>query len=430
MPTAEEKAARIQARQVAQVYRSGDRPHILPSLNNDTPLTNFLYFALLNQPSVEAAYHDWQASIEKITQERSLPDPRLTFQAEIQDVIMSLMPGLMMDIPGPGKRAAMGRVASAESRAKYYVYETALPQTAYGLKQAYYNLQLLEDKMRINRENLRLLGEIENMAKARHGVGQATLQDVLRAQMEQDQMTSEIASLEDSRTTLCAQFKAALGLPPGQPDPPLPTRFDTTTMDLPDQLLTEALQRNPRIKAMESDVLRAEAAIRLAAKSRLPDFSLGLEANVQAYPIIYAPQAGATLPIWRDKIAAQIAEAQALKRAAEARLTGEQISMAVNVAEKWFMYRESTRNLALVRERLIPKGRQALDAARAAYLSNQVAFTDLIDAERALLDFQLREADASIQRELSLAQLSLLIAGRMPERAPVAPHDAASLSTH
>ncbi len=428
--TPEEKAARQQAHQVTQMYRPQNHTPALPSLDENSPLTNYLYFALLNQPSVEAAYHDWQASIEKITQERSLPDPRLTFQAEIQDVLMSLMPGLMMDIPGPGKRSAQARVASAESQSRYHLYEAALLQTAYGLKQAYYNLQLLEDKLRINQHNLALLGEIENMARARHGVGQATLQDVLRAQMEQDQATSEIASLQDSGASLRAQFKAALGLRPDQPDPPLPNRFDTTTMDLPDQLLTEALQHNPRIKSMESDVLRAEAAIRLASKSRLPDFSLGLEANVQAYPIIYAPQASATLPIWRDKIAAQIAEAQALKRAAEARLTAEQISLAVDVAEKLFMYREATRNLALIRERLIPKARQALDAARAAYLSNQVAFTDLIEAERALLDFQLKEADAVTRRELSLAQLSLLIARRLPERAPVASHNPTSLSSH
>ena len=85
-------------------------------------------------------------------------------------------------------------------------------------------------------------------------------------------------------------------------------------------LLATAFARNPRLKAMEADVRLAEANITLAAKSKVPDFSLGLMADAKASPTMYRPLAGMTLPLWRDKIAAQIAAAQASKRAAEARL--------------------------------------------------------------------------------------------------------------
>ena len=44
-----------------------------------------------------------------------------------------------------------------------------------------------------------------------------------------------------------------------------------------------------------------------------------------------------SLPIWRDKIAAQIAEAQANKRSAEARLSDEQIALAVDFAERSYL---------------------------------------------------------------------------------------------
>jgi cobalt-zinc-cadmium efflux system outer membrane protein len=65
-----------------------------------------------------------------------------------------------------------------------------------------------------------------------------------------------------------------------------------------------------------------------------------------------------SLPVWRDKIAAQIAAAQAGQRAAEARLSAEQITMTVDFAMKTYDYREVTRNLALLREKLIPKAGQ------------------------------------------------------------------------
>ena len=45
----------------------------------------------------------------------------------------------------------------------------------------------------------------------------------------------------------------------------------------------------------------------------------------------------------------------------------------------------------------------------------------MIDAERTLLDFRLSEVEARLQRELALAELSLLILGVPPANAPVLP---------
>jgi hypothetical protein len=140
-----------------------------------------------------------------------------------------------------------------------------------------------------------------------------------------------------------AQFKAALGLTPEQPSPPVPQQFESTPLDLTsERLFAIALTRNPRLKAMEAEVRRAEASIRLAYKARVPDFSVGVEGDAKASPVFVTPQLSVTLPIWRDKIAAQIAEAQAGKRASEARLSAEQIALAVEFAEKTFLYRESS----------------------------------------------------------------------------------------
>ena len=59
----------------------------LPELTADSSLSNYLAFALLNSPAVEAAYYDWAASVENITVARSLPDPQITFQADIMDIV-------------------------------------------------------------------------------------------------------------------------------------------------------------------------------------------------------------------------------------------------------------------------------------------------------------------------------------------------------
>lgn len=420
LSTKDERVARQDLSAVTKAYRpDGARP-TLPELNAATGLSNYLAFALLNQPKVEAAYFDWAAAVERITVERSLPDPQITFESDIAKLVMTVMPGFMQEFPGPGKLKAASRVASTASQAKYFAFESTVLQTALDLKRSYYTLHFLDEKIRINRQTLELLGNLDRMARVQNEVGKATLQDVYRAQIEQDQLATEIANQDDSRRPLLAQFKGALGLQYGQPDPPVPTQLETTPLNLnADEILATGLARNPRLKAMEADVRMAEAEIAMVAKSKVPDFNLGLMADVKANPTMFRPLAGMTLPIWRDKIAAQIAAAQAKKRAAEARLNAEQIMLAVDYAMKSYDYREVTRNLALLQNQLIPKARQSLEIARAGYLAGTIDFFNLIDAQRTLLNFELADVEARTRREIILAELSLLIAGVPPEGVPV-----------
>ena len=420
IPTKSERQSRTDQQWVAQAYRPGDRQATLPALDTNATLGTFLTYAMLNQPRVEAAYYDYAAAVERITLERSLPDPRLTLELDIQDAVTTVMPGLMTDLPWVKKLRIRADVASAESQAKYFQFEAAVLQTAFEVKRPYYQLCFLSDRLRVQRETLGLLGQLEQIARAQVEAGKATLQDVLRTQIEQERLKTEIENLEDSRTPLWVQFKAALGLSADQPNPPLPAHFESTPLDLTsEQLFATALARNPRLQAMEAEVRAAETGIRLARTSRLPDFNLGLEADVKASPVMARPSLGVTLPIWRDKIAAELASAQGRKRAAEARLSAEQIQLAVEFADRSFMYREATRNLKLLAESLLPKARQALEVARASYSAGQAEFINVQEAARALLEFELAGVDARTQRELVLAELSLMIAGVPPPGAPL-----------
>lgn len=417
-----ERHAREDLETVRNVYRPQYEPPSLPTLRVESGLGEFLQFAILNQPQVEAAYYDWAASVQRITVERSLPDPKLSFSADIAGMVMSLMPGLMMDLSGPGKLRAAANVATAESEAKYFAFESSVLRAAFVFKKAYYELHFLDGKIRVNQETLRLVSEVEKLARAQNEVGKVTLQDVLRAQIEQERLTTEIANLEDSRNPMLAQFKAALGLKTNDAAPPVPQKYESTPLDpTSESLFATALARNPRLKAMEAEVRRADASLRLAYKARVPDFSVGIEADVKASPLMVSPQVGITLPIWRDKTAAQIAGAQADKQAAEARLSAEEIALAVEFAEKSFLFREASRGLNLLTTRLLPKAQQSLEVARSGYVSGKVDFLNLLDAERTLLEFQLSEIDASVQRELALAELSLLVLGTPPANAPLLP---------
>jgi outer membrane protein TolC len=420
--TKDEKSARQHLESVARDYRpQGNKPP-LPALSTNSTLGDFLKFAMLNQPKVEAAYYDWSASVERITTARSRPDPQMTFQMDIENIVSSVMPGFMLNFPGAGKLRSAAAIASAETEAKYFVFESAILESAYEVKRAYYQLHFLEERIRVNRATLELLGELEKLARAQNEVGKVTLQDVLRAQIEQSRLNTDVANLEDSRNTLLAELKSALGLGLTDPDPPVPKEFEPTALDLSsEKLLASAMEHSPRLKAMEAEVRAAEAAIVMANKGRNPDFSLGLMADARTSPVLYRPVATVSLPVWRDKIAAQIAEGQAAKNAAEARLSSEQIAIAVEFAERAVAYREASRNLEVLQRELVPKQQESLEVARSGYLAGQIDFFNLTDAEQTLLRFALAQVDAREQRELALTELSLLALGVRPSNPTMSP---------
>ena len=421
-PTPGEAKARRSAQTVTQAFRPSGAALKLPELSADSSLGEYLRLAMLKQPRVAAAYYDWLATVETITVSRSLPDPQLTFQADIASAVTSVMPGLMQAFPGPGKRETRAGVATAASRAKYFAFESVVLQTAFAVKHAYYDLWFLNEKIRINRETLALLSDLERAARAKNEVGTVTLQDIYRAQIEQARLETGIANLEDFRAPLQARFKAALGLTAVEPDPPFPVRLESTPLDLDAEgLLAVGFDVNPRLKALEAEVRVARAALGLALKAKLPDYSAGLMLNTRSTPLMARPKAGVTLPVWRDKIAAEIAGARAAKDAAAARLTAGQIDIALDFAEQSYQFREASRNLLLLQSQLIPKARQSLEVARSGYLAGRIDFFNLIDAERTLLDFQLTEVGERTRREQVLTRISLQILGVRPASAPLLP---------
>jgi outer membrane protein TolC len=415
-PGSGESGAQRQLDTVGRQYRpTGERP-LLPRLDASGPFDQFVLYAVLNDPQVEATYLAWAASVHRITVERSRPDPRLTLQASIADMaLMALMAGVMTDLPGSGKRAAAGDIATAESQAKYFAFEARVLQSAFALRKVRYQLDALDTKISIMRRTALLLAHLEKLALVQNEVGRAPMQDILQARIERARIASDIANLDDSRDALLAQFKAALGMHADAVAPPVSAMPAPSPAALSaDRLLDLALVRNPRLKAMQAEVMAAEGSLLLARKSARPDFSVGIEVDWKASPIMLQPSLGVSLPIWRDKTKAQIAAAQASKAEANARLSAEQIALAVEIAEKTFMSREATRQLALLGGSLPRMANDALTLAQSAYSGGKSDFNSVINAQKVLLDLQLTHSEASIQRELALAELSILVLATVP----------------
>jgi outer membrane protein TolC len=422
--TANEKRAQEDLRAAESVYRPGGQKPPLPELASSSGLWDLIAYALLNNPGVESAFYEWVASTEGITVARSLPDPMFTLSAEIlKGSIMALTPTLMTDPmanwPVPGKLALQGDAAYAESLMRRAAFEGEMLAAALAVKRAYYQLWVLHEQVRWTKEAATVVDDMERLALDRYAVGAVSQQDVLRAQMERDRLTTALVVLEDSRAPVISRMRAALGLQPDQALPDLSVKLEPTPADLTEEsLLAIAFERNPRLKEVRGEVMQAVALFGLARKSTVPDFSFGVSTDVKASPEPWMPMAGVTLPIWRDKIAAEIAQGRAGVGAARARLSAEELDLAVRFAETAFNWREADRNAKLYGDALLPKGQGSLESARAGYAAGNASFLDVLEAERDLLDIHENEAVAVGQREIALSELSLMVLGVWPEGVP------------
>lgn len=415
--TTEEKTARHSLADVENAYRPQGKKPELPLLTTSSTPADYLRFALLNHPRVEATYYDWRSAVAAIAPARALPDPQLTFQADITDTVMSLMPGLMFDIMAPGKRAAMGREASIASENTYRAYATALVATTAELRKAWVELSYIDEAVAIRRQMAGVLDQALAAAQADYstGRGMGTLEEQTKVLNAAAKLKSDLAVFADRQITARARFKAALGLAREEPDPTWPTSsWPSAPLPSEDELWKQALAANPSLAAMRTMVEMAVAQVQIARTAKTPDFTAGLMVDTKADPRMYRPTATMTLPIWRGKIAAAIESADARKLAAQARLSSEQIGMAAELAQMLFMIREADRMLSYIDSAALPNITNALRSAESAYGTGMSGFAPLAELRLMELAMRIERVDARRERELAVADLASFVAADVP----------------
>jgi len=384
-------------------------------------LADLLREAAAKNPEAEAARHRWEAAQQAVTTAKAWDDPMLTLagrvpssQATPASMDGDIGYGLTQRIPFFGKKALAGTIAEREAARAYEDYMAKLLEIAAALKRAYYELYYAGKSIELNRETLRLLEEITQIALTRYGVGKAAQGDVLLAQIETRKLTAELAILERKREDSAATINRLLGRRPTAPLPvPAPFEPRRAPLDEP-KLWGLALEAWPGIRAAQHDVARADTAIQLAERNkRYPDIELG--GMVTHYTgdrdfRMAELQVAVPLPWWnKKKYDAEVRRERANRSAAEQDLvnlrntTMEEIHHFVTQAET------ARRLVELYRGGVLTQARLNVDASRASYQTGQTDFLTLLSAQRTLLSTQLDFHRALADHEKALAEIERMI---------------------
>ena len=398
--------------------------HELPVLDEGASLEEYLRYAALQNPGLEAKFQEWKAAVERLPQVSALPDPRFTYGYYVREIQTRSGPlqhsfALSQAFPWFGKLQDRKDAAARHANAAYLRFESARLDLLLNVEQAYNELYFLKRSIDITNENIELLQQFERVARARYRVAAAGHPDLIKIQVELGLMEDRLRQLRDLRDPYTARLNAVLDRPADAVVPWPQSVADREVDTAGDQWFALLRERNPELIAMQEEIEGERIASEIARKEGLPDLTVGV-----AYTVVgersdmnvldngddaVLATFSVNLPLWREKYKAGVREAVARRLAASSRRSEASNQLASELQEALFEHRDAKRRVELYRATLIPKAKESLQASLGGFEQGEVDFLDLIDTERTLLEFQVALERALVDRATSYARIERLV---------------------
>jgi outer membrane protein TolC len=354
---------------------------------------------LARNPTLTQMVAAWEAARARYPQVTSLDDPVLTAWAapaavgQLEDGNRGYRLEASQKYPWCGKLALRGDNALAEARAAGNEVEDTKLQLVEAARDAFFDYYLVHRALDLNRASLRLLGEFKGNAQQRYRTGKGAAQDILQADVETGRQRERGLLLERTRRVATARINTLMHLPPDAPLPP-PPRELRVEGGLPEAaaLRARALEFRPDLRALADRVAAEEASLALAQKEFYPDVEL-----MGAYDSFWGlpdqrerAQVGVrvNLPVRLDRRRAAVAEARARVAGRRAELDRRTDEVNYEVEQAYRQVRESVDAERLYRETVVPKARANVEAAQADYVTGNIPFLTLIEAQRNVIGLQ------------------------------------------
>ncbi len=246
---------------------------------------------------------------------------------------------------------------------------------------------MLQEQRRVSvlvDEQIGFARDVVQAANARYGGGTSPQADVLRAEVEVARLQAVAKTLLGEVRSAEAMLNTSLALEADSPVPELvPLAFPGP---IPAWIaIKTSLTTRPELVAGRAEIARAEADVLVMRDMYRPMMTIR---TGPAYTMTdgrgWMAMVGISLPIWRDKLRAGVAEAEAMRAMSEAdvramtRMIEGEAAVAVNQLQA-----ANDRQTAL-RNDVLPRARMVIEPAVAGYASGQLPLVSVIEAVQAL----------------------------------------------
>lgn len=388
-------------------------------------LAGLLDYARDHSPEFAASRYEADAAQQRVQSASAFPDPVL--RTELMDITnqdtnkgVGLLPSqvggtkytLMQSVPWFGKRDLQREVAEAQVAQTDGQVTATWADLASRIKSTYAQYYYLSGSERLTRETLDLVTNMEQIAQTRYANGLGAQQEVIRAQVEQTGLRSELIDLENEQhhsqarlnSLLSRPAMAALAQPASLRRLPAPAQLDYAVLE---QMLRA---RNPQLLIADARILSAEKSRELAYNNRYPGFTLGVIPTQVGNSIkTWDLMVEFNIPLQQGSRRSQEREAESMLAASGSRKEALLNQMLSDLSESISGLETARRTESLTETQLLPQAELTYQSALAGYETGKVDFAILLDAQRQILKARQQQLKAQLEAQLRLAEIERLL---------------------
>jgi outer membrane protein, heavy metal efflux system len=233
-------------------------------------------------------------------------------------------------------------------------------------------------------EQLTFARDVVTAANARYASGTAPQSDVLRAEVEVARLEALARALTSEVRASEAMLNTTLALDADLPVPPLAQVVLAQPVP-PWSVIKSALTARPELAAGRAEIARADAEVEVMRDMFRPMATIR---TGPAYTMTegrgWMAMVGISLPIWRNKLHAGVAEAQAMRAMSEADLRAMTRMIEGEAAVAISQLQAARDRQTAITTDVLPRARMAIDPAVAGYTAGQLPLVSVIEAVQAL----------------------------------------------
>ncbi len=409
----------------------------VPAQEKEIILEELIVEAISISPKLQLLNAKLGVASSRIELGTNLPDPILTFGlmnmptnsfAFTQEPMTSKIIGFSQAIPYPAGLSAAADVKSVDTLIVRQEIINVKNEIRKNISNSYYDLQFVREEQKLNNKRINLLDQILEVVKSKYEVGSASMQNIIKVEVELTRVTDKIEMLNGRENALVAEINAFLLKDTTQPvisENLFSIEYGEVDFE---SLIKTAINNQPNLKGIQLSEHKASLMEEQAEYEFYPNFNLGVQYSQREnnkltgmdYKDFLSVVAGITLPInYGGKKTARVNEAKYLQNLyqKEYQSTIQELSRSIGIISAKIS-ELAVRN-KLNSNRLLPLAEQSLTVALADYQVGKIDFINVINAEKETLSIKTDLIKIQTDYNKNIVMLEYLVGSDLPQNMKV-----------
>jgi len=384
---------------------------VLSSTVNAQTLQSYQEEAAQNNPELKTSFNRYLSELEDRPQLGTLPDPEVAFAYFISPIETRLGPqrariSVTQMFPWFGSLADKKSVSESNAKAQFEQFQEQRNRIFYQMEMIWSDLYEVNENIRIAEKNLSIINTLLEISLSRYENGLTSQVDVLRAQIEQEDLKTQIELLKDNRTLLTQRFNELRNVDE-ESAVAIPDELSkSVVLKNKEELRSTIIQQNPNLNKLRFREEASKELVSVASNDGKPSFGIGFDyiATGERTDVANLPDNGKDafiarasfkIPLFRNKYNAKVQQAELNLSSVQQDIISMGNKLETDLNRALRDRNDAQRRFNLYDTKQIQRVEQAINIMMKSYSSDASDFEEILRLQRKLLDYQLKRIRAS-----------------------------------